>query len=236
MLPYVIRRLLQAIPILLAVAGLIFVMFSVIPGDFASTQMSDGRSVVDAEQVARMNKQFGLDDPVHVRFTNYAVKLATFDLGTSFRTRQPVINSLVERIWPSLQLAIAAMTFAIVLGVPLGFLAALKPGEIYVSDVIGAYVGSRVISTYTPESAKKAGIDFQPEDSAYAGKENPLGKRFKGLIRWAVAYVRDGRIVGYVTMALDHDHLMEFVDHQVPTFERYSDIPDAAASKYHLRL
>ena len=102
MLPYVIRRLLQAIPILLAVAGLIFVMFSVIPGDFASTQMSDGRSVVDAEQVARMNKQFGLDDPVHVRFANYAVKLATFDLGTSFRTRQPVINSLVERIWPSL--------------------------------------------------------------------------------------------------------------------------------------
>lgn len=128
MLPYVFRRLLQAIPILLAVAGLIFVMFSVIPGDFASTQMSDGRSVIDAEQVARMNKQFGLDDPVHVRFANYAMKLATFDLGTSFRTRQPVINSLMERIWPSLQLAIAAMAFAIALGVPLGFLAALKPG------------------------------------------------------------------------------------------------------------
>ena len=128
MLPYVVRRLLQAIPILLAVAGLIFVMFSVIPGDFASTQMADGRSVVDAEQVARMNKQFGLDDPVHVRFANYAMKLAVLDLGTSFRTRQPVINSLVERIWPSLQLAIAAMAFAIAFGIPLGFLAALKPG------------------------------------------------------------------------------------------------------------
>lgn len=111
-------------------------------------------------------------------------------------------------------------------------LAALKPGEIYVSNVIGAYVGSSIIGTYTPESAKKAGIDFQPQDSAYAGKENPLGKRFKGLIRWATPYVRDGRIVGYVTMALDHDHLMEFVDHQVPTFERYSDIPDAAAGNY----
>src|SRR5690606_30220844 len=112
MLPYVVRRLMQAVPILLAVAALIFVMFSVIPGDFASTQMSDGRSVVDAEQVERMNKQFGLDQPVHVRFLNYAAKLATFDLGTSFRTRQPVINSLSERIWPSLQLAIAAMAFA----------------------------------------------------------------------------------------------------------------------------
>lgn len=128
MLPYVVRRLMQAVPILLAVAALIFVMFSVIPGDFASTQMSDGRSVVDAEQVERMNKQFGLDQPVHVRFLNYAAKLATFDLGTSFRTRQPVINSLSERIWPSLQLAIAAMAFAIVFGIPLGALAALKPG------------------------------------------------------------------------------------------------------------
>ncbi len=128
MLPYVIRRLMQAVPILLAVAGLIFVMFSVIPGDFASTQSSDGRSVVDAEQVARMNKQFGLDEPVHVRFASYVAKLLTLDLGTSFRTRQPVINSLSERIWPSLQLSMAAMAFAIAYGVPLGFLAALKPG------------------------------------------------------------------------------------------------------------
>jgi len=128
MLPYVIRRLLQAVPILLAVAGLVFVMFSVIPGDFASTQMADGRTVVDAEQIARMNKQFGLDEAVHVRFAKYVGKLMTLDLGTSFRTRQPVINSLLERIWPSLQLAMAAMLFAIVVGVPLGFLAALKPG------------------------------------------------------------------------------------------------------------
>ena len=88
MLPYVIRRLLQAIPILLAVAGLIFVMFSVIPGYFASTQMSDGRSVVDAEQVARMNKQFGLDDPVHVRFANYA-EMCIRDSPTPSRISTP---------------------------------------------------------------------------------------------------------------------------------------------------
>lgn len=128
MLPYVTRRLMQAIPILLAVAGLIFVMFSVIPGDFASTQMSDGRGVVNAEAIARMNTQFGLDEPVHVRFVKYAGKLLTLDLGTSFRTRQPVFDSMVDRIWPSLQLAMAAMAFAIVFGIPLGFLAALKPG------------------------------------------------------------------------------------------------------------
>ncbi|KQU51144.1 ABC transporter permease [Bosea sp. Leaf344] len=129
MLPFVFRRLLQAVPILFAVAALIFLLFSVIPGSFATTQMSDGRSVMDAEQVARMNTQFGLDDPLPLRFAKYIGNLVTLDLGTSYRTRQPVTHSLSERLWPSLQLAIAAMLFAMLIGVPLGFLAALKPGS-----------------------------------------------------------------------------------------------------------
>jgi glutathione transport system permease protein len=129
MLPYVFRRLLQALPILFAVAALIFVLFSVIPGSFATSQMADGRSVVDAEAIARMNEQFGLNKPLYLRFASYIGDLATFDLGTSFRTRQPVSYALTERLWPSLQLAIAAMLFAIVVGLPLGFLAGQKPGS-----------------------------------------------------------------------------------------------------------
>lgn len=128
MLPYVFRRLLQAIPILLAVAALIFVLFSVIPGNFATSQMADGRSNIDAATIERMNQQFGLNDPLPLRFAKYVGGLATFDLGDSFRTRQPVTALIGERLWPSLQLALAAMLFAIVIGVPLGFVAALKPG------------------------------------------------------------------------------------------------------------
>lgn len=129
MLSYVFRRLLQAIPILLAVAALIFLLFSVIPGSFASSQMADGRTVMDAEAVARMNQQFGLDQPVATRFVKYIGQLVTLDLGTSFRTRQPVWHLIVERLWPTLQLAFASMLFAIAIGVPLGFLAALRPGS-----------------------------------------------------------------------------------------------------------
>ena len=70
-----------------------------------------------------------------------------------------------ERYWPELQ--------------------KLKAGEIYVSEVIGAYVGSRVIGPSLPASAKKAGIEFEPEASAYAGTENPVGRRFRGIVRWA---------------------------------------------------
>ena len=108
----------------------------------------------------------------------------------------------------------------------------LKPGEIYVSDVIGAYVGSRVIDIYTPQSAAKAGEPYDPEKSAFAGMENPLGKRFKGIVRWATPVMDKGKVVGYVTLALDHDHLMEFTDHIIPTSQRYTELSDASEGNY----
>ena len=108
----------------------------------------------------------------------------------------------------------------------------LKPGEIYVSDVIGEYVGSRLIGMYTPEVCADRGQPFRPWEEAFAGKENPLGKRFKGLIRWATPIAQGGQIIGYVTLALDHDHIMEFVDRITPMDERYVEMPSAYEGNY----
>lgn len=128
MTAYVLRRLWQMVPILLAVALLIFFIFSIVPGTFASSTAADGRNVVDAQVLERMNKEFGLSDPVHVRFGKYVAQLARFDLGTSFRSREPVTVVLAQRLWPTLQLTLAAMLLAVLVGVPLGFLAAIKAG------------------------------------------------------------------------------------------------------------
>lgn len=142
MLRFTIRRLLQVIPTLLAVALLIFVIFSVVPGSFASSLMADGRTAADPEMMARLNEQFGLDKPLHLRFADYITGLARLDLGTSFRTREPVLDVINARIWASLKLAIAAMAFAIIVGVPLGFIAALRPGSLLDSiTMIGAVSG-----------------------------------------------------------------------------------------------
>jgi two-component system, sensor histidine kinase len=108
----------------------------------------------------------------------------------------------------------------------------LKPGEIYVSDVIGTYVKTDVIGPYTPAALEKAGKPFNPEQSAYAGTENPVGKRFRGIIRWAMPIVKDGRISGYLTLALDHDHIRQFSDRIMPTEERYTPIIDAIKGNY----
>ncbi len=111
-------------------------------------------------------------------------------------------------------------------------LAQLEAGDIYVSEVIGPYLRGHMIGAYTRVRARKTGMDFAPGESGYAGKENPVGKRFQGLVRWATPVVVDGERRGWVTLALDHTHLMEFTDHLVPTEERYSPISDAASGNY----
>ena len=124
MLSFLIRRLLQTIPTVLAVVALVFVLFSVVPGSIVSSMSDDA----DPQVELRLKKQLGLDDPVYVRFGAYIAKLATGDFGTSFRTREPVTAMIAKRAWPTLQLVFTAMAFAVLLGVPLGFIAALRPG------------------------------------------------------------------------------------------------------------
>ena len=129
----------------------------------------------------------------------------------------------------------------------------LRPGEIYVSDVIGAYVGTNYIGMYTPGILKKNVAATHPNydllqeianmpveefieiarQQAYAGKENPVGKRFEGIVRWATPVTdKRGTIIGYATMALNHDHIMGFVDYITPMFERYTVLPDAYDGNY----
>ncbi|MDR1677693.1 MAG: response regulator, partial [Deltaproteobacteria bacterium] len=115
----------------------------------------------------------------------------------------------------------------------------MEPGEIYVSDVTGAYVGSNYIGMYNPENVAKAAedrgyeIEYAPEKQAYAGKENPNGIRFEGIVRFATPVAGpNGQKIGYITMALNHDHIMEFVDHVTPMNERTTLLPSAYEGNY----
>ncbi len=108
----------------------------------------------------------------------------------------------------------------------------LKKGEIYVSEVIGAYVPSPVIGSFTRKKAAKMGVVFEPQKYAYAGKENPVGKKFEGIVRF-VAPVYDGsKLLGYLTLALDHRHLMDYTDYFNPLSPQPLDIPDASNGNY----
>ena len=142
MLAVLARRLANVVPTLLAVVALVFLLFSVLPGSFISGMNEDGRSTIDPAVMERMRKEMGLDDPLPQRFAKYVAHTAVGDLGTSFRTREPVTRLIGARIWPSLKLVFAAMTFAIAVGVTLGFLAALKPGSLIDTiSMVGAISG-----------------------------------------------------------------------------------------------
>lgn len=109
----------------------------------------------------------------------------------------------------------------------------LQKGEIFVSEVIGEYVGSKLIGSFTKQKAKKADIEFNPKNYAYAGKENPVGKKFEGIVRFVTPVFKDNIKVGYVSLALDHEHIMQFTDTSNPTSkDALQDISDASIGNY----
>ena len=109
----------------------------------------------------------------------------------------------------------------------------LKKGQIYVSDVIGQSVKTNIIGTFTKNKAKEANIEFEPQNHGYAGKENPKGKKFEGIIRFVTPVYKKDKKVGYVSLALDHEHIMQFTDTVNPVDKNpIQDIADASVGNY----
>ena len=108
----------------------------------------------------------------------------------------------------------------------------LQRNEIYVSEVIGAYVKSNIVGSYTKAKTTKAEIAFEPEKQGYAGKENPKGKKFEGIVRYITPKYENGKKIGYISMALDHRHIMEYTDYIVPAKENNLNYSNASSGNY----
>ncbi len=125
MLNYVARRLLILLPMLLAVSVAVFLVLYSIPGDPA--RMAAGPDASE-EDVAQIRANYGLDRPIHEQYAIYLANLVQGDLGTSFRTRRPVLDEVARTLPATIELAAAAMAIAILLGVPIGIVSSLRPG------------------------------------------------------------------------------------------------------------
>ncbi len=123
MLAYTVRRVLQAIPILLGVVFIVMVSLSFIPGDPVRLMLGD---LATEEMVAAMRHDLGLDQPLPVRYVNYLGDLVQGDMGRSVRDRRPVTDILAEALPMTLRLGGAALLLTIVLGVTLGVLSAAR--------------------------------------------------------------------------------------------------------------
>jgi ABC-type dipeptide/oligopeptide/nickel transport system permease component len=128
MVGFIIRRLLWTIPVLLLVILMTFLMMRHIQGN----PFRHSERAVSPEIQANLDRKFNLDKPWYVQYALYVKGVATFDLGPSLVLRNQSVNDIVRAHFPiSLQLGFLAMVFAVVLGIPLGVIAALRPNSVF---------------------------------------------------------------------------------------------------------
>ena len=123
MLRYIARRLLVALPTLLLVSIFVFLLQKLLPGDPILALAGEER---DAATLDFLREQYHLNDPLITQYFRWLGGVLTGDFGTSLRTGQPVLELILEKLPVTLQLAVMAMAFALVIGVPFGILAATR--------------------------------------------------------------------------------------------------------------
>lgn len=135
MLGFLARKLLGLVPTLLGITLLAFGLIRLIPGDPIEVMMGERR--LDPEAHAALVHRLGLDQPLHLQYVDYLTKLAHGDLGESMVSREPVAKEFAALFPATLELAGVALLLAVVLGLTLGLLAALKRGSLLDQGVMG---------------------------------------------------------------------------------------------------
>ncbi|MFS0555094.1 nickel ABC transporter permease [Brevibacillus sp. 179-C9.3 HS] len=123
MFVYIIRRLLQMIPVLLGVILVVFLIMQMVPGDPAVLLAGEGAS---EETIAKMRTQLGLDQPIMVQYFQYVASVFQGDLGTSLRSNLPVWDEIMARLPATIELAVASIFVTVVLGMIAGIISATK--------------------------------------------------------------------------------------------------------------
>ncbi|WP_113291901.1 ABC transporter permease [Agrobacterium tumefaciens] len=120
---YIGKRLLVAIPTLLIISIFVFSLQKLLPGDPVLAMAGEER---DPATIEFLREKYRLNDPVPLQYINWLGGVVTGDLGISLRTNQPVLELIGQKLPVTIQLAVMAMFFAMVIGIPIGILAAVK--------------------------------------------------------------------------------------------------------------
>jgi peptide/nickel transport system permease protein len=125
-LRFVLKRLALMVPVLFGLSILLFAWVRALPGDPARALLGERAS---PERIEQVRDRYGFDEPILQQYLLYVKALLSGDFGSSTRTGQAVTESFLERFPATIELAVAAMLFAVVVGIPLGYLAARHQGR-----------------------------------------------------------------------------------------------------------
>ena len=145
MLAYILRRILATLPVMGIVVVFVFLLVRIAPGDPAAIIAGD---YATPENIQKIRVGLGLDKPIHVQFWIYLTNLAHGDLGRSLHSRLPVSQLILQRVEPTAALALSTLSFAIVMAIPLGILAAWKAGSLIDRAVMVFAVGGFSIPVF----------------------------------------------------------------------------------------
>lgn len=145
MLRFVVRRILLMVPVLLGLIVLLFIWVRALPGDPARALLGEKAT---PESIASVNAQYGFDKPLLQQFGIYASQILRGNFGNSPRTGEPVLETFLQRFPATIELSIAALIFAIVVGIPLGYWAAKKAGGWLDTFAVGTSLAGVVIPVF----------------------------------------------------------------------------------------
>jgi peptide/nickel transport system permease protein len=123
---FILRRLILLLPILLGLTVLVFLFIRALPGDPAAAILGERAT---PESIARVRDALGLDEPLIDQYLAYLSGILRLDFGSSFITNRDVTDDFLQRFPATIELTIAAMLFAITLGIPLGIMTAKRSGS-----------------------------------------------------------------------------------------------------------
>ncbi len=127
MTKYIARRLIEAIPVVIGVSVLVFMLLHLIPGDPAIAILGERAT---PENVDAMRERLGLNKPLYEQYFIWAGKMLRGDLGNTVRGNIPVDSEITQRFPATIELAVAALLIAVIVGVPIGILSAIKRNSI----------------------------------------------------------------------------------------------------------
>ena len=136
MLRFLLSRVSLIIPTFLGMTLLAFFLIRIVPGDPIETMA--GERGIDAARHAALLKEFGLDRPVIVQYGIYIGRVLQGDLGKSMITQEPVVREFAALFPATIELAVCAILFALVIGIPAGMLAAVRRNSVFDHGVMGA--------------------------------------------------------------------------------------------------
>jgi peptide/nickel transport system permease protein len=146
LLRYALGRILGTAPVLFGVTLLVFLMAWVTPGDPLVAVLGEASQGISRQALEELRTEMGLDRPLPVQYASYLAAVARGDLGTSIRSRRPVLAEVLDRLPATVELALAALAVAVLVGVTLGVLAAVRKGTL----VDGAAIAVALVGVSVP--------------------------------------------------------------------------------------